>query len=217
MRRLFDILSALVAFVFVVSVSVVAVLMFRPLYYFDVDLLNLAEKTGYSKELIIENYNRLIDYNTIGSCPNLEFDSFKMSEFGKIHFEEVRDIFLGIQYVAIISLVAFMGIMIYKIMKKDLRFLRIASIITITIPAVLGTLVALNWEWVFVKFHELAFDNDYWIFNPLEDEVINILPSEFFMHCAISIVALIFILSAIMFVLGKKPKLTYQPRHMRQI
>ena len=41
-------------------------------------------------------------------------------------------------------------------------------------------------------FHALFFPGkDNWLFNPYTDEIINILPQEFFMNCAILILAIL--------------------------
>ena len=55
------------------------------------------------------------------------------------------------------------------------------------LPVVLGILVALFWDKVFVVFHELFFNNDFWIFDYRTDPIILLLPDEFFMHCALLI------------------------------
>ena len=44
-----------------------------------------------------------------------------------------------------------------------------AGIISVGIPAALGLLIAANWEWVFITFHKLVFQNDYWLFDPYTD------------------------------------------------
>ncbi len=47
-------------------------------------------------------------------------------------------------------------------------------------PLLLTVPILLNFEKSFIIFHKLLFRNDYWIFNPDLDPVINILPEEFF-------------------------------------
>lgn len=204
MKKVENTVIAFACFLFVISFSVVVTLNFKPLYYMDVEILNLVESSGYSKETIIENYDALIDYNSMFNFGELEFDGLKMSNEGRIHFEEVKEIFVGLQILMIITgVLAFIGIF-YKVRKKDFAFFKLASIFTIVIPTVLGTLIGINWDWCFITFHQLAFDNDYWIFSPYEDEIINILPDEFFMHSAIMIVAIAFILAIAMMLVYKK-------------
>ena len=78
------------------------------------------------------------------------------------------------------------------------------GIISVGIPASLGLLITANWEWVFITFHKLVFQNDYWLFDPYTDPVITILPDEFFMHCAALIMLLVLVGSLAFFAAWKK-------------
>ena len=68
------------------------------------------------------------------------------------------------------------------------------------LPAFLGFMVAVNWDYVFVTFHQLVFNNDYWLFDSSTDPIIDILPDGYFMHCAIMIFALVFVGSFLCFI-----------------
>lgn len=189
-----NLLMALVGFLFLASLSVVLVLNLRGIYYFDVRYQQLEQRTGMSEEEIRENYDVLIDYNLISKrVKTLEFPSFSMSEHGRTHFAEVKRIFVAIQYLCMISGVLFMIGVCWKIPHRDCGSLKLMSILTFLVPIVLGVLAFLSWDTFFVKFHELFFDNDYWIFNPATDPVINILPDEFFFHCAAAILLFLFL------------------------
>ncbi len=178
---------ALVLTLTIISVSVVFTLAFRPLYYLDINALNIPERTGYSEKMIRENYDVLIDYNLSFGDEPLEFPSLVMSEPGRIHFEEVKDIFNLFKYMAIGGvLISAAGIWLMS-RRKEYLYLKLTSILAVALPAVIGLFVAMNWDWAFVTFHHIAFDNDYWIFDPATDPVINILPDTFFMHCALLI------------------------------
>ena len=110
-----------------------------------------------------------------------------MSEHGRIHFVEVKRIFYMIQYLCIVTGILLLAGLIRKLPRRDYGSLKLISIFTLSIPLVLGVAVSLNWEYFFIKFHELFFRNDYWIFDPVTDPVILILPDEFFFHCAAAI------------------------------
>lgn len=183
----FHTILALVLTLTIISVSVVFTLAFRPLYYLDISALDISEQSGYPEEEIRENYDVLIDYNMSFGEDKLEFPTLAMSEPGRIHFEEVRDIFNIFKYMAMAGVVLSIGGIVFCIRRKEYRYLKLTSILAVALPAVLGLLVALNWDWAFVTFHHIAFDNDYWIFDPLTDPVITILPDTFFMHCALMI------------------------------
>ena len=176
---------------FIISAAVVFTLNFRPLYYFDVDHLNITAMSGLPREEILQNYNVLIDYNSIFGTQVLNFPTLAMSESGRIHFEEVKNVFGVFEITLIISGILSLAGIIYRHFKKNPGYLLLSGILTVAIPAALGVLIALNWETVFVLFHKIVFHNNYWIFDAATDPVITILPDTFFMHCALMILTLV--------------------------
>lgn len=183
-----NLLVALVGFLFIFSLSVVVVLNLRTIYYFDIRYQQLEQATGLSEETIRENYDTLIDYNLLTKrVKKLEFPDFPMSEHGRIHFAEVKRIFLMIQWLCIVSGVILVISLFKKLRRRDYGSLKLMSILTFLVPVVLGVSAALNWDAFFIKFHELFFKNNYWIFDPVTDPVIRILPDAFFFHCAVVI------------------------------
>ena len=202
--KLTQLLTALALTLCIISVSVVITLNFRPLYYFDIGYFDLVEKTGYTEEMIRENFDVLIDYNSVFFRDALEFPSLPMSEQGRIHFVEVKNIFVFIQAVLLpVSLIgSIIGILALK--KQKPAYLKLTSVLSIGLPALLGILIALNWDRFFVIFHEIFFNNDYWIFDYKTDPVIRILPDGFFMHCALMILLLIVLGSLICFIIYRR-------------
>lgn len=171
----------------VIGISVVGTLAFKPLYYHDMEALDISAYSGYSEEEIRANYDALIDYNMAWEDGELAFPTLPMSETGKIHFEEVKEIFDLFKYLAIVcGILGALGI-VFMAKKKEYRYLKMTAMVSCGLPVVLGILVALFWDKVFVIFHELFFNNDYWIFDYRTDPIILLLPDEFFMHCALLI------------------------------
>lgn len=202
-QKITTVFLALALTVFLLSLSVVVTLNFRPLYYSDIANLDIPGISGLTETKIRENYDALIDYNSVFYKGELEFPSLAMSPEGKIHFEEVKNIFVGIQLAVPISgLLVFLGFF-FKRKRRDYGFLKLGSILTVVLPCVLGALIAANWQWFFVAFHKMAFRNDYWIFDPAKDPVITILPDAFFMHCALMILGLTLALTACTFLLWR--------------
>lgn len=209
MTSLTNILLALACMIFIITFSVVLVLNFRPLYYSEIDRLQITESSGLPKEKIKQNYDVLISYNSMFNYDDLEFPDLPMSESGKIHFEEVKDIFVIVQYLCILSFFMVVLGVSWKCYLKEYRYLKLTAIFTVAIPLLLGILIALNWENFFVTFHKIFFRNDYWVFDSVKDPVITLLPDAFFMHCAIAILLLIVIFSGICYAgyrISKKSK-----------
>ena len=175
---------ALILTLAIIGISVVGTLAFRPLYYHDMKALEIAEYSGYPEAEIRENYDALIEYNMAWRDGDLSFPTLPMSENGKTHFEEVKEIFDIFKYLAVFGSILGVAGIVFMAMKKEYRYLKMTAIVSCGLPVVLGILVALFWDKVFVIFHELFFNNDYWIFDYRTDPIILLLPDEFFMHCA---------------------------------
>ncbi|HBF2366261.1 TPA: TIGR01906 family membrane protein [Clostridioides difficile] len=176
---------------------------FKQLYYFDIDYLNISELSGLSKDDIKLNYNYLIDYNLNKNVSEFKLPTLKSSPQGKIHFEEVRNIFQNINKLAKLLLVVSLVGIILSVKNKNIKILKTTSITLIIMPLLLTVPILLNFEKSFIIFHKLLFRNDYWIFNPDLDPVINILPEEFFFHSGMMILILILLVSILLFVMYK--------------
>ena len=192
-----DIFLAIMLMIFIISFAVVFTVFFKPLYYFDINYLNIDQISGLDAETIKENYRILINYQSIFYQGTLNLPDFVMSDSGRIHFEEVKRIFEAIQVMMVISGLISIPMTIKKIKEKEYRFLRLTGLITIIVPTVLGFLAALDFERAFVLFHQIVFRNDYWIFDYRTDPLITILPETFFMHCFMLIVVIVCLLAII--------------------
>ena len=177
----------------VICLAVSITVWFRPLYYADIKLLDIPEHSGYSEEICRRNYDVLIDYNVIGGPSELEFPDMQMSEHGRIHFEEVKRIFIFMQVEGLAGL-AVLATVYLKRKKKG--WMHLTGFVTAAIAAAVLLAIVIDWGWAFETMHGLLFDNDYWIFNSKTDPVIKILPDEFFMHCGIMIIGLTAALTA---------------------
>ncbi|MGD9559177.1 MAG: TIGR01906 family membrane protein [Oscillospiraceae bacterium] len=195
-----DIPLALVVVLLLFSLAVVLTLAFRPLYYRDITALDIPGASGFSAADIRANYDALIDYNSLFYRGALHFPTLPMSEAGRIHFAEVKNIFDAIQVLLLVALpLAAVGA-IWQLRKKRPGFLLLAGILSLALPAVAGLVILASWENFFVLFHRLAFNNDYWIFDAATDPVILQLPDTFFLHCALLIIALVVVGSAALLV-----------------
>ena len=186
-----DIILSIVLMIFIISFAIVFTVFFKQLYYFDINYLNIDKISGLPVETIKDNYDILINYQSIFFQGNLNLPEFAMSVAGRIHFQEVKTIFEVIQVSMLISGIISIILLIKRFKEKEYRFLRLTGIITILIPSILGFLVAIDFDQAFIIFHKLFFRNDFWIFDYQTDPVITILPETFFMHCFILIVLII--------------------------
>lgn len=199
MNKGLNILFSIFFSLLIIGAAVRITVGFRDLYYYDIDKLKITEMSGMSKQDIKLNYDYLIDYNL-----NKKVDSFKLptlpsSEFGKIHFEEVREIIQNVIKLFYICIVVCLFGTILSIKKKNIDILKITSISLIVMPIVVSIPILVNFERSFVVFHELLFSNDYWIFDPALDPVIMMLPEQFFLHAGLMILILILFTSIFLY------------------
>ena len=99
-----NVLLAVILTLFIFSLAAVLVLNFKWLYYIDITLLGLERRSGMDAASIKANYDALIQYNQFWFKGDLQFPSLIMSATGRIHFEEVKRIFVAVQYLCLASL-----------------------------------------------------------------------------------------------------------------
>jgi integral membrane protein (TIGR01906 family) len=207
-----DLGAAALALVFIYSFAVVFTLNFRPLYYAYISLTGWPESVGMAMPDMVANYEALIRYNSVFSPGPLSFPSLGLSQNGRIHYEDVKRIFVVFQIMCAASAACLAPSAIAKLRCGRTRFLRIGGIATAVSALGILLYLGLDWERFFVRFHETLFDNDYWIFDAELDPSILILPNGYFLACAIMVFALIFGLSAASILVAGRLR-SRRPRH----
>lgn len=196
-HKILNLGAALIVGVIVICIAVTVTVLARPLYYFDIEHLKIHEASGYSEEECRINYDSLIEYNLIGGESELTFPTLHMSEEGRIHFEEVKSIFIAMQILALLGIVALAAWIVYLRKKGASKgrtlWMRLTGIVTLALAVIVALAMLIDWQWAFETMHKIFFQNDYWIFNSFTDPVIKILPDTFFFHCGILIIILVVI------------------------
>lgn len=158
----------------------------------------------------LRQFDAMISYlrpHWIGGPPGsamLMLPDLPMSAQGRIHFQEVKAIFSKIYAWALISglwLVAAGGWIAWRTKKKAPGYGKNARIFAWALSIwagafgivilVLGLWAAIDWTSLFVTFHKISFNNDYWLFDPRYDPIIMYLPSEYFLWAAVAIFTLL--------------------------
>ncbi|APH17476.1 TIGR01906 family membrane protein [Clostridium botulinum] len=199
-----DILLSIILTIIFIIVSVKLTLNFKILYYWDITNLSIIKNTDLNTKEIKENFNYLIYY--LNSHKNITFclPSLPSSEEGIIHFKDVKNIFNFLDKFLFINIFISIPIIYYKLkITKNVSFLKYSSISTIIIPLLLIIPLILNFDKGFTFFHKIFFSNDYWLFDPNKDPIINLLPETFFFHSVLLILFFIMFFSLISYILYK--------------
>ncbi|MBQ6654942.1 MAG: TIGR01906 family membrane protein [Erysipelotrichaceae bacterium] len=183
---------------FILSLSIAVPIVFRPFYYWHINLLDLPQQTGFSYGQIKTAYDEMLDF-CFGLRSRFSTGDLRFSESGMLHFVDVRGLFLlDLAVLAITSLILLTAHLLKRKGIAELyRFnghtpgyygAELLAIIFIMI-----TLLSLgNFDRTFVIFHRIFFPGKTnWIFDPRYDQIIDVLPEVFFRNCAIAIVVIL--------------------------
>lgn len=177
--------------------AIAAPILCRPFYYAHIGPLKLVERTGYTQEEIKTAFDEMLDYCLGGE----EFSTgvLKWSESGKSHFTDVRFLFqLDLNVLACsLGLLAALALLSWRGRQRPALLLGRGPAFWAgtglgAVFLVVAALAAMDFDRAFVVFHALFFPGkDNWLFDPNEDQIINILPQEFFRNCAVLILAIL--------------------------
>lgn len=200
-------LVSLLIFLNVMFISTILVLNFKYLYYFDISYLNIKNSSGFSEEKIIENYNYTIRFVNNDSLNEYSPPSLNSSQNGRDHFKEVKNIFSNIKALIIPFIIMILsGIFILKKFKFSNKYLKLSSMLLLGFPLLLVLIFSLDFDWAFIIFHKFLFNNNKWLFNPRYDEIITILPEDYFMHCALLVLSICIISGTVLMIIYNSKK-----------
>ncbi|MGN8896727.1 TIGR01906 family membrane protein [Flavonifractor sp. HCP28S3_F3] len=191
--RLASLLCTVALALLVLSFSIAVPILFRPFYYVQIDALDLPERTGWSEEVIREAYDEVLDFCVLGKP--FGTGQLAWSESGRSHFADVRELFL-IDFAVLALSAVVCALLLGLRLNGKLRFHHPlgrgpgfwAGVLAAGLVAVVGGLAALDFERAFVVFHAIFFPGkDNWLFDPATDQIILVMPEEFFRNCAILI------------------------------
>lgn len=168
---------------FFISLGLHVALYCRPIYYSGID--ELSKSTGYSADEIKLNYDTLIDYCSPFFKGELKFPTLPASESGISHFAEVKNIFTFFSALLVICPILLVILILIQRKRKVSSYLLTSPGIMIILPVVVITACAINFKAAFKLFHKIMFRNNDWIFDPVTDPIINLLPHSFFMNCTL--------------------------------
>ncbi len=189
MKRLLSVIFAVALMLSVLTVSIGLPIYIRPFYYAHIDGLEL-ERSGFTAQQIRTAYDQVLDYLTL---PHQEFGTGELvySRQGKAHFQDCKVLF---DLNAIVLMASTLCAGVIFVLRRRLRLPSLrpaafcAGIGSLTLPIVIGSLAALDFEKAFVIFHRIFFPGkSNWIFDYRTDQIILVLPQEFFRNCAIFI------------------------------
>ncbi len=202
-----SLLFALALFCLILTFSIGLPIYCRPFYYAQIKPLELEKYSGFTEAEIKEAYDQVLDYLTL---PGKPFGTGVMahSAEGAAHFADCKVLFDLNAAVLLCSGVILLLLWLlrragktgpYRLGRRSAAFY--AGLAAVVLPPVIGGLAALDFNRAFVLFHSIFFPGkENWIFDWRTDEIILVLPQEFFMHCAVLIGASVLLFAVVLLV-----------------
>ncbi len=143
----------------------------------------LTRASGLTFGRLYHNYLQLLAYLQLPWIPRLHMLDFPSSASGAQHFADVRKLFIFDIVVFLLTIVP--GVRSWRRLASRHERWRLVLPFEIgaVVPLVLGALMAINFDAVFIRFHKVLFRNDDWLFDLAVDPIINVLPEDFFSAC----------------------------------
>lgn len=196
---------ALALSLLVILFSIKITLNFRLLYYFDIYHLNICNSINLNKSQVKSIYDYVINFMNSSGNINFNLPILPFSTECKIHFIEVRNLFLKLNFLLFILMI--FCLVNLNFIKKHLCILNWCSNMLISLCIFIFLISSINFNRAFILFHEITFSNKYWLLDPYKDPIIKMLPEKYFLHCLILLVTIIICLALSLKIIHYKFKL----------
>ena len=210
MRQLASVLASVAVGVAILGTSLTVVLAARFSYpWFSAGRYNSHQLTMAQMQA---NYDRIIEYSLFPWVRELHLETLPMSDAGAQHFAEAKDIFQLFVQGGLLALVVavVLGSWLWR-RHRSTGLLTAGAIIALATPLMLAVPLAIDFDRAFVVFHEIAFDNELWIFAPRTDPIIDYLPEALFMRNAFAILVVMIVLSVAAIMVGRRLRRRVRP------
>lgn len=180
----------------VLTGSILPVLLVQGFYTVQIGPLGICEASGLTRQQAAEAFGDVMDY-CMGRRPDFAAGVLPFSAEGAGHFADVRGLFL----LAVWVFVAAAGLP--RLGGRTPGFWAACGLGGLFL--LIALLAALDFDGAFTVFHSIFFPGkDNWLFDPVTDPVILILPEAFFRNCAIAIVTVLLTVCIMLVVTGRK-------------
>lgn len=153
---------------------------------------HLMEVTRHMVDYMRGNQDDLQILTIVGGQPRYFFSDIEIR-----HMIDVRDLFAAANLIVLIAGLCFAATCLAAAFtgryRRKLRLLircwRGVAAGVFAGLALLAAVIGINWHQAFIIFHEIFFNNDYWILDARIDLLVNIVPYNFFITLSVVIAA----------------------------
>ena len=211
------IFTALLLSVFLLTAAVAVPLLWRGFYYRQIEPLNLVARSGFSPVVIREAFDQVMDYLVWGKP--FGTGQLRSSAEGMAHFADCQLLFRIDFIVAAVTGVILLVLLIQALRSPGFRrkFAFSVPIVSLCILGgvllVLGVWALVDFTSLFTVFHHIAFPGQTnWLFDYRTDQIILILPEDFWVRVAALVAGLALGGAALLSVLHGLLHLKWKPK-----
>jgi len=170
-------------YLWLVSGTIILTINASWLYYFNDQWQHLGRLVNLSTGRLMVNYYQLLAYLNFPWVPKLKMSDFTDSTSALVHFADVKNLFLLDYAVFLITCVT--TCYLWRRLKRDRQLWRFVLPMqtALWVPPLIAAAMAVNFNQFFIFFHKVLFRNADWLFDPLFDRIIIVLPDTFFLQC----------------------------------
>ncbi|RRK09534.1 TIGR01906 family membrane protein [Lactiplantibacillus garii] len=170
-------------YLWLVSGTIILTINASWLYFVNAVSQKLGPSVNLSLGRLMTNYYQLLAYLNFPWVPKLAMNDFTDSIGALRHFADVKNLFMldyGVFIVTSVIVYYF-----YRRLKRQQQLWRFVLPMqaALWVPPLVAVIMAVNFDQFFVFFHEVLFRNSDWLFDPLYDRIILVLPDTFFLQC----------------------------------
>lgn len=95
---------------------------------------------------------------------------------------------------------------------RNFRWLQMGLLGVLLLVTAVAVLAAVDFNSLFILFHEMAFTNELWLLNPRTDMLIRLMPTEFFVAYATAIAAMWLVLVLCLLLIAEVIRRKFKPK-----
>ncbi|WP_396121406.1 TIGR01906 family membrane protein [Apilactobacillus apisilvae] len=182
-------IKLLLIIICVISAGIFIIINVPFLYRIIISFFDINFHTHKSVNILMNNYNNVITYLQSPFITNMQ-TSFLMNQNGFNHFRDVKNLILINNLVMFISLPISIKFYI-SFKRKKYRWIFIRPLKTLNyLILFFGLFILLDFNDFFIKFHQIFFRNNNWVFDAKSNPIILAFPDEYFLICTVLIFVL---------------------------
>ena len=142
-----------------------------------------AEQYGAAAKLITDYLKDEGDFQLVFSMNGIAYNAFNERE--QTHMADVRTLFSLCRRFSLGSiLLTLVGWLYSRKQRFFWRIVRRTACCMLAVVAILALLAAMDFDRLFILFHQIAFTNNLWLLNPQTDLLIRLMPTQLFIDYA---------------------------------